>query len=271
MAGRKCLTGVVFLALDRTVQYGMLLVFRASHLILSAFHGVWLGILSRKAMYEVGERTYGKGKGSYRNSEWNKKGLFDWEEEVVKRHFSSCRTILVAGAGGGREVYALRRMGYEADGFDCNPRLVDSAQELFRKEGMPVTFLLAEPDSCPAMGRIYDGLIVGWGAFTHIEGSGRRIAFLRQMRRCARTGSPLLISFFSRTHMNRLELKMTYLCASIVRRLLGRQGVGYGDSLNLTGYAHFFSRDEIAAELEAAGFRLASYSENGPCAVGIAV
>ena len=37
---------------------------------------------------------------------------------------------MVVGGGGGREVLALRRLGYEVDGFECDPGLVACANEL---------------------------------------------------------------------------------------------------------------------------------------------
>jgi len=261
----------MFLASDRFLQHGMLVLFRIEHVCLACFHGVWLGVLSREEMYQAGQKTYGRGKGSYTKPDWNRKGLFDWEEEAVSKYFSSCRSILVAAGGGGREVFALRKKGYEADGFDCNPRLVETAQRFFRKEGMPARYSLAQPDRCPESGKIYDGLIVGWGGYTHMQGRDRRIAFLREMRSQCRNGSPILVSFFSVAHTSRLELKVTYLTARAVRAILCREQIVFGDSLNLNGYAHYFTREEIASELADGGFRLVHYSEEGnPHAIGIA-
>ena len=41
-----------------------------------------------------------------------------------------CKRLLVAGAGGGREVLALYKSGYEVDGFECHPELVALANTM---------------------------------------------------------------------------------------------------------------------------------------------
>ena len=81
----------------------------------------------------------------YADREYNVSGLNSWEIEALERHFSGCRNVLVAGAGGGRECVALARRGLEVVGFDCSPELVRSAKALLEELGLGATMLFAEP------------------------------------------------------------------------------------------------------------------------------
>jgi hypothetical protein len=62
--------------------------------------------------------SYGKALSSRPDSTGFRAYLFPWEEQVIDRFFpSSPARILVDGAGGGREVFALAERGYEVVAF----------------------------------------------------------------------------------------------------------------------------------------------------------
>src|SRR5690242_14925828 len=85
--------------------------------------GFWLGILDRSSLQAIDEAYYDnliatslRGSGiDYTGSEHNLRGLFPWEETAVKTHFPAASSVLVIGAGGGREVIALQQLGYGAE------------------------------------------------------------------------------------------------------------------------------------------------------------
>ena len=100
----------------------------------------------------------------------------------------------------------------------------------------------------------------------------RRIAFIQALRQRALPHSPLLISFFTRqTHSYEF---VAYRTATLTRFFLrGNKELYPGDHIEWSRYVHRFTRDEVAAELKTAGFRVAHYSgeEDGSGqAVGIA-
>ena len=128
------------------------------------------------------------------------------------------------------------------------------------------------PDRCADTGKTYDGLIVGWGAYTHISGSRQRIAFLKEMRRHVGKGDPLLLSFWARSQIRASDLKVTMVVANMIRSLFRRERVELGDMLSNLGYAHFFTREEISSELRKGGFEMVEYPGQGVHnAVGVAV
>ena len=240
--------------------------------------GVWLGLLDRKHLHWLDERFWG-GDGlafdryqepTYCGEEFNRGGLFDWEAAAVDEFFSESNKILVSSIGGGREVIALRRMGFEVDGFECCQELLTFANDLLAKSGLDADMRFVPRDECPDLGRQYDGLIVGWGSYGLIQGRARRIAFLRKLRDHADEGAPVLLSFLTRSPESRY-FKLTVAIASPIRWLLRREPVEAGDVLAPI-YLHYFTEDQLRVELRAGGFDLRHFSTAGyGHAVGVAV
>jgi hypothetical protein len=176
---------------------------------------------------------------------------------------------LIVGVGGGREALALRKLCYQVDGFECHPELLEYANGLLEREGLTPDIKRAPRDLCPAGGRIYDGLIVGWGAYMLIRGRQRRIEFLRQLRSQTEVGSPVLLSFFTRSY-DGLYFRLIMAIGNTIRWLLRRDYLEMGDDLS-PNYVHHFTRREIAAELRESGFEIKFYSDKQyGHAVGIA-
>ena len=88
----------------------------------------------------------------------------------------------------------------------------------------------------------------------HIVGRESRVRFLRALRNRVKLGGPLLISFFTR-NPEAQRFKWIRNISAVVRRLrLSTEPVELGDTVS-GSFDHHFSREEIEAELEAAGFR----------------
>lgn len=232
---------------------------RSGWILPAYFYGFWLGVLTKEALYRAGNFSYSRSS-IYCGDAHNKSGLFDWEEKALKNYFHGCKSVLVAGAGGGREVFALRNKGYEAEGFECNLTLVARANKLLEAEGFSPDIVYSPPDRCPDSGKVYGGLIVGWGAYMHILGADSRISFLKEMRKHVKEGSPILVSFWTRANAAPAFLNAVAAAANAVRKIIKRVPVEYGDNLGLRGYVHFFTEKEIAEELRLGGFDLLSYS-----------
>ena len=235
------------------------------------FIGFWLGFFKRED-YHLLDSIYYYQSDMYRDENYNKRGLWDWEEKILDQYFQQCHNLLLVGAGGGREVLALCKRGYEVDGFECNANLLEFANNLIEQEGFASNLKLAPRDQCPDSQKEYDGLIVGWGAYTLIQGKEHRIEFLRQLHTQAKKNAPILISFFcySETTGGR-DFKAIAKIGNVLKRLLGRECLEVGDSL-APNYVHYFTEDEIANELLAGGFELKTYRKNQyGHAVGIAI
>ena len=232
---------------------------------------IWLGVLDRHARSAITDGWYSRDKTRYQNEDYNRGGLKRWEEAVVDRYFARCKRVIVGGAGGGREAFALAQRGIAVDAFECVPRLVSTAQEVLRGAAAPTRVIWAAPDDVPELG-MHDGAICGWGAYMHIAGSVNRVRFLRKLRAQLEIGSPLLVSFHPRSGDSR-ELRFIAALGSLVRKLRrSEEQVEVGDQMR-GWYFHRFNRNDIEREFEAAGFRLDLYAEEytDGYAVGIAV
>jgi hypothetical protein len=243
---------------------------RLAKLIAALHEGFWLGCLSAEDLNALTASHYEQTH-EYSSAEHNQRGLFDWETAALKRYFPPGSRILVAAAGGGREVLALRRMGYAAEGFECSPWLLQASEALFDRLGEPRGVTLCPPNEVPAGPADYTGIIVGWSAYTHIPTRRRRIAFLQGLRQRALPGAPILLSFFARDRDPGYE-NVVYRVSRAARFLFrGRKEESEpGDHLSWC-FHHTFTREEVESELKAAAFRPQHYSEVGEGhAVGMA-
>jgi len=224
------------------------------------FKGFWLGILSRREL-QIIDRIYYEQTCNYCDESYNKSGFLDWERRAFLKFFQSCQTLLVTAIGGGRECVALNRLGFDADGFECNRQLFEFAEKLFEQEKVEGEFHLVPPDAVWHFGKIYDGAIIGWGAYMLIQGRERRIDFLKKMRVQMSDGAPLLISFFAR-QSDEIYFKRIYRTANFFRTLLNREKVELGDELRPLAFVHWFSEAEINAEFAEAGFKVIYYNQD---------
>jgi hypothetical protein len=222
-------------------------------------NGVWLGLLSEAGLRALDEGYY-DGEYAYRSDEWNERGLFDWEGELVAAHFPGGGRVAVPACGGGREVLALLGSGFDATGYESHPVLAGYGRDFLAGRGHPDRVRPVARDRFPEAAAPCDGIVVGWQAFALLHGRERRIEFLTGARGSVEAEAPVLLSFFARDGDSR-ELRWT---AAIANAIPGarRPAVELGDTL-APNRVHVFSRAEIEAELSAAGFALAEYRTLG--------
>ena len=234
--------------------------------------GFWLGCLSPDELNAVTAEHFDHSQ-FFSSNGHNRSGFFQWEQKTLDQFFRRGWRVLVAGAGGGREVLALRHSGFEAQGFECSPALVDASQRIFDELGESDYLVHCPPDTVPPGPPTYDALIVGWTVYTHIPTRDRRIRFLEDLRKRALPHAPVLISFFARQDLS-IDAVLVYRLAK-VRSLFARarrETVEIGDHISFARYVHAFTEDELAEELKHAGFRVAHFAQEGDWgyAVGIA-
>jgi len=222
----------------------------------AVMNGFWLGALSDEQLRALDERYYAR-EAIYRTSEWNEQGLFDWEEKLVRAHFPQDGTLVVLGSGGGREVLALRRDGYDAVGYEAHPELAAFADEFMTAHGHPSQSHHVARDAFPDDVGACSGVIVGWAAYSLIHGRDRRIALLRSARAHLPRGGSVLVSFFEKRRGDR-EARFTRTLANGLRRLRGAAPIELGDTLR-PNLIHVFNPAELADEASAAGFDIVAH------------
>ncbi|MCA9488535.1 MAG: hypothetical protein KC621_01390 [Myxococcales bacterium] len=220
----------------------------------SVVGGAWMGAGSERWRDEVDEEVYARRYAYHDTDEHNLRGLFEWEAAAIASSFPSAGRVLITSAGGGREVIALRRAGYEPVGTECHPVLRQRAVDLLTRSGLEASVVRAERDRVGEVSGPFDAAIVGWGAYTNIRGTRRRRAFLQELVAHLAPGAPVLLSFFARDGDPR-RFRWLSGVGGTVAGLLGREPVEVGDVLDPT-WQHYFRREELEAELASAGLRL---------------
>jgi hypothetical protein len=217
--------------------------------------GCWLGVLRNEQLSRLNTLFYQGGSAygdtPYANDAFNAAGLTKRELEAVQRHFARHGAVLVAGAGGGREVLALTRLGFDVDGFDCNAALVEYGNAFLGARGCPARIELTEPDTCPGGSKRYDAILIGWGVYIHIIPSQRRQAFLGDVRRRLAGGGVVLVGFCRRDEGS-TYFRTVAGVANGIRRSMGRLPLERGDKLEPT-FEHHFTVAEIKSELAGVG------------------
>jgi hypothetical protein len=223
----------------------------------TALHeGFWLGCLSADDLNAVTAEHFANSR-FFSSTEHSLSGLFNWEKSALDRYFRQGSRIMVAAAGAGRQILALRKLGFDAEGFECSPALRRASERIFQQEGESKRVIACDPDSVPPGPAIYDGVIVGWTAYTHIPTKLRRVAFLRALRGRALPNSPVLVSFFAHPKDPGQE-NWVHRVATFCRFFLrGRkEPPELGDRISYGRYSRSFTEDEVVIELKTAGFRV---------------
>jgi SAM-dependent methyltransferase len=220
--------------------------------------GLMLGLMTAQDLVAVDEHYYRSRHSrdglaySYGDDAHNTSGLFDWEQAAIATHFPEGGRIVVTGAGAGREVLALLEAGYDAVGFDPNRELVEAGQRLLAERGHPDRLHVIARDQFPDASGGWDGVVVGWGSYTHLSSRARRVDFLQAARRRLQPGAPLLLSGFLREPGDWYHERV-FRMANRLRRVLRRPPVELGDTLFGT-FVHRFTPAELEGELRSGGF-----------------
>jgi hypothetical protein len=204
--------------------------------------------------------TYGAS-GIYKPDATNFRGdLFNWEKEAIARAFPPPPArVLIGGAGGGREAFALADRGYDVVAFDPAPDLARSMAAHASSKGRVSPWIGRYQDLprlCPVAQQgdsielrtqpRFHAAILGWTSFSHIRHRSARVRSLREM--AAVTDGPVVISFYLAREPRR----------SGGRGLAGRLGLsGSLDQFTThIGYYHLSTRSELLAEVEESGLDL---------------
>lgn len=233
-----------------------------------AWDGLWLGVLDEERLALL-DQTYYDGEAVYRTEAHNRRGLFPWEEHVVREHLVPGSTVVVTGAGGGREVVALLARGFDASGYEPNAALAAVGSALTVADGfgdrVHVSGRSVVPDGVRA-----DAVVLGWGCYMLVPSRTRRVELLRAAAAATGGRGVVVLSYFPMPG-DRRQFAAAHRVAAPLRRWRGREQPLLGDALT-PNFAHHFTRGQVRDELTAAGLRLvASGTGNYGWAVGQAL
>jgi len=177
---------------------------------------------------------------------------FPWEAAAIREHFDPPPgRILVGGAGGGREAFALAAMGYEVVAFEPAANLAE-AMAANVPESAPVQAFRAAYEDLPRLEPVdptgtgadlkdlgpFAAAVMGWGSFSHLPSVEDRVQALRSMGEA--TDGPILVSFLTFRQQERVPRE--------------RRPRHWGDNFSIfIGYYHTLSEEELNELAQAAG------------------
>ncbi|MCC6644340.1 MAG: hypothetical protein IT374_02065 [Polyangiaceae bacterium] len=193
-------------------------------------------------------------------------GLFAWEERALSAPpFPREGRVLLAAAGGGRELRALLDRGLSVTAFEPSDYLRRGAEEVAR--GRDARVLAGAYADLPAAARgagplatlrdeRFDAVVLGWGSITHLTRREEHMETLTALSLLA-PGAPVLLSFFLRKDEARGR---SVALRRAVRRCLtaigGRrvpEGVGYEQG---GGFVYWFTALELHELAMSTGYRV---------------
>ena len=200
-------------------------------------------------------------------------GLYPFEARALEAFFPlPPARLLLPGAGAGRELFALRELGYDVDAFDAAPSLVEAACA----RGGPNAVRLCDVSTWSeetlraATPQRYDGVFSGWGLWTHLVHRVERLEALAAFRRVCPTG-PVLLSFWRREQVFNVEedAPLQDSDARWMRALRLLRGRLHRDARPEPGtmwragmFAHLVSERELVEEAAETGYRVAHYERD---------
>jgi hypothetical protein len=212
----------------------------------AALTGFWLGVMSDKSLDYSDELMYNLTK-FYKDNKYNLSGLFEWEKPMIQKHFTNATNILLIAAGGGRETVALSKMGFKVDSYECNISLVQYANELLEKNSIEARIEYLPRNTVPREIKKYDGIIIGWGAYSFIPGRKRRLDFLSGLYPFLNKEAPMMISFLYTKKRTKSDKVITNV-SNFFRFFSHRERTEPGDRL-IPDFMHYFTEEEIREEL----------------------
>ncbi len=222
--------------------------------------GFWLGIMGAKSI-AYSDELYYNNTPYYTDEKYNESGFFDWEKPFIEKYFHNAKNILLIAAGGGREVIALSKMGIKADGYECNRGLVEFGSSLLKKHDTGSSIKYLARNKVPDDIKQYDGIIIGWGAYSLIRGHETRIGFLNSLRPFFKPDTFLMVSFIYSNRRSRKD-KIIKQVSDFLSFFRKKDKTETGDRL-VPYFIHYFSEEEIKSEFARAGLKVIDYSGTG--------
>lgn len=195
--------------------------------------------------------------------------LEDWEADVVTRHLAMADTVVVLGAGLGRESLVLARQGHRVLGLDHNYEGLLIAGRRARSERLPVTFARADFLALPVLPATVDCIFMSGVMYSAIPGRTPRQTCVRHFRTALRQGGKAVLNFV-KAHECQTETHRTIQTVNRwIQKLPGcNPAYQLGDFCSHSHFMHaFLDEAELRSELTEAGATILELNWDGGFAV----
>src|SRR5262245_19796357 len=181
-------------------------------------------------------------------------GLWPWEREFYGRYLKPGSSLLVVGAGSGRDVLDLLEAGHRVEGVELSPRSADRARRILADSGLHATIHTAAIEDWTSSVS-YDAIVFSWYTYSFIPIAKRRVEILAKLRERLLPGGRILISYLPRREEGGIPI-----VAWLMRLTRSDWRLEPGDKLLFVPghirFQHTFRPNEIESEVLAAGLRV---------------
>ena len=123
-------------------------------------------------------------------------GLMTTEQELIDLHFEKDKgkKVLVLGCGGGRELFALKRMGFDVTGVDLVPKLINFAREYSKENQISVRTCISDIKSMPFLeSESFDYAVMFKSVIGHVK---ERVTTFEEIKRILKPNGKLIFSTY---------------------------------------------------------------------------
>jgi ubiquinone/menaquinone biosynthesis C-methylase UbiE len=187
--------------------------------------------------------------------------LFEFDEQVLARHFTPPGVVIDLGCGTARALVPLTRRGFEGIAVDLSERMLQIVREKAASEGLPIECVqanLVELDAVPDDAADYAMCL--FSTLGMIHGRGNRRRALRHARRILKPGGVFVIHAHN-FWFNLFDPGGPWWVLGSLLRSTFRADVERGDKYfpyrgvpNM--YLHVFTCRELKQDLKRTGFRV---------------
>ena len=194
--------------------------------------------------------------GFYGRDEDVASGLMEWERDLVDRFVPQGSTVLVVGAGSGRDIIPLVERGCSVTGVEPASTSTAVARRMLQARGLTATLIDGFFEDVALPGP-FDVVIFSFYSYSYIPQSRRRIAALRKAAGSLTANGRILVSYPPLQAPHHVLIALGRAAGAVCRTdwRLEPGDLITAHSGGFRGYAHAFQSGELTKEGCAAGLR----------------
>lgn len=189
-------------------------------------------------------------------------GLWESEEFMFNKYFKRDKPILDVGCGTGRTTFGLYRRGYtNLVGVDLTPRMIETANQISKKEGLNIEFKQGDATDLEFADGSFVYALFSFNGLMQIPKRANRVKAMAEINRVLKPGG---IFIFTTHDRDANEDFLEFWQEEKKRWKAGEQDprlYDFGDRIadskneNRDIFIHIPDREEILSCLEEAGFQ----------------
>jgi SAM-dependent methyltransferase len=190
--------------------------------------------------------------------------LFDFDEAVLRRHFTRPGLLVDLGCGTGRLLVPFARRGFRGLAVDLSPHMLAIVGRKAADERLPIDRLLANMTELDCLrDAVADYCICMFSTLGMVRGRDNRLRVLSHARRIVKPGGKFILHVHNRWYNLLNPQGRRWLLVNFLNWLAGRPTEPGDKFFDYRGipqmFLHIFTRRELKRDLLAAGFSIREF------------